>query len=407
MFRSSPEPSLNQDISLKPLDVIIIGAGAAGLMCAIEAGKRGRAVLVLDHAEKVAEKIRISGGGRCNFTNLDVRPEHFLSDNPRFCVSALSRYTPRDFIKLVEEHAIAWHEKTLGQLFCDGSATQIIDMLLAEADAAGVTIQSATNITDVSKTDTGFDLQTDRGNYACTSLVVASGGPSIPKIGASDFGYTLARQFGLKVIQPRAGLVGLTFDEDLCARMKKLAGLSLDVSVRCGKTTFAEALLFTHKGLSGPAILQISSYWSSGQEIAIDLAPGIDVFANLKAAKANQPRQEPMTALNEILPKRLAQSITNESGLEGRLADIPDKKLMALGQKVNDWRVTPKGSEGFRSAEVTVGGVDTKALSSKTFEAKKVPGLYFIGEVTDVTGHLGGYNFQWAWASGHAAGEFV
>jgi len=407
MFRSSPGRSLKQEIDLKPLDVIIIGAGAAGLMCAIEAGKRGRTVLVLDHAEKAAEKIRISGGGRCNFTNLDVRPEHFLSANPRFCVSALSRYTPRDFIALVEAHGIAWHEKTLGQLFCDGPATQIIEMLLAEAKSAGVTIQTATNITAVAGSDDGFNLQTDRGEYNCASLVVASGGPSIPKMGASGFGYDLARQFGLKVVHPRAGLVGLTFDEGLCARMKKLAGLSLDVSVRCGKVTFAEALLFTHKGLSGPAILQISSYWSSGQEIAIDLAPGIDVFARLKDAKANQPRQEPITALNEILPKRLAQSIAGERGLEGRLADIPDKKLKSLAQRVNDWRLTPKGSEGFRSAEVTVGGVDTKALSSKTFEAKKVPGLYFIGEVTDVTGHLGGYNFQWAWASGHAAGEFV
>ncbi len=407
MFRSSPGQPLNQEIDLKSRDVIIIGAGAAGLMCAIGAGKRGRTVLVLDHAEKPAEKIRISGGGRCNFTNLDVRPEHFLSANPRFCVSALSRYTPRDFIKLVEAHGIAWHEKTLGQLFCDGPATQIVEMLLNEAKSAGVTIQTATNITAVAKTDTGFHLQTDRGEHACTSLVIASGGPSIPKMGASGFGYDLARQFGLKVVHPRAGLVGLTFDEGLCARMKKLAGLSLDVSVRCGKTTFAEALLFTHRGLSGPAILQISSYWSNGQEIAIDLAPGIDVFARLKDAKANQPRQEPTGALSEILPKRLAQSITGDSGLEGRLADIPDKKLKALASRVNDWRVTPKGSEGFRSAEVTVGGVDTKALSSKTFEAKKVPGLYFIGEVTDVTGHLGGYNFQWAWASGHAAGEFV
>jgi len=392
---------------LNTFDVIIIGAGAAGLMCATRAGKRGRAVLLLDHAEKVAEKIRISGGGRCNFTNLNVRAENFLSDNPRFCVSALSRYTPRDFIALVEEYGIAWHEKTLGQLFCDGSAGQIIDMLLSEADAAGVVIQTATKITNVARTPGGFHLQTDRGEHACASLVVASGGPSIPKMGASDFGYALARQFALKVITPRAGLVGLTFDEALCARMKKLAGVSQDVSVRCGKHAFSEALLFTHKGLSGPAILQISSYWSKGQQIAIDLAPGIDVFAHLKAAKANQPRQEPTGALNEILPKRLAQAITNESGLEGRLADIPDKKLKALASSVNDWRVIPKGSEGFRSAEVTVGGVDTNELSSKTFEAKKVPGLYFIGEVTDVTGHLGGFNFQWAWASGHAAGEFV
>lgn len=392
---------------MKSLDVIIIGAGAAGLMCATRAGKRGRTVLVLDHAEKPAEKIRISGGGRCNFTNREVGPENFLSNNPRFCVSALSRYTPGDFIALVEEHGIAWHEKTLGQLFCDGSAGQIIDMLLSEAATAGVTIQTSTHITDIVKISDGFHLQTDRGDYDCTSLVVASGGPSIPKMGASDFGYALARQFALKVVLPKAGLVGLTFEESLCARMKKLAGVSLDVSVHCAKVTFSEALLFTHKGLSGPAILQISSYWSKGQEIAIDLAPGIDVFASLKDAKTNQPRQEPTAALSDLLPKRLAQAIANESGLEGRLADIPDKKLKSLARSVNDWRVTPKGSEGFRSAEVTVGGIDTNELSSKTFEAKKVPGLYFIGEVIDVTGHLGGFNFQWAWASGHAAGEFV
>lgn len=353
---------------------------------------------------KPAEKIRISGGGRCNFTNLDVGPQHFLSQNPRFCISALSRYRPADFIALVEEHGIAWHEKTLGQLFCDGSASQIIDMLLAEAEAAHVKIQTAIKIT---KIDKGFHLQTDRGDYACAALVVATGGPSIPKMGASGFGYELARQFGLNVITPRAGLVGLTFDDKLCAAMKKLAGISQHVRVTCGKAQFEEALLFTHKGLSGPAILQISSYWSRGQEIAIDLAPGLDVFALLKEAKTNQPKQSPTTVLAEILPKRLARSITGETETPERLADIPDKRLQTLARSVNDWRVNPKGSEGFRTAEVTVGGVDTAGLSSKTFEAKEVPGLYFIGEVIDVTGHLGGYNFQWAWASGFAAGAVV
>ena len=391
-------------------DVIIIGAGAAGLMCAVQAGKRGRSVLVLDHAQKVGEKIRISGGGRCNFTNLHVSPENFLSENPHFCVSALSRYTPADFIALVDAHGIAWHEKTLGQLFCDGPAQQIIDMLLAEAGEAGVTIQSATAINGVTKKADGFHLDTDHGAYNSRSLVVACGGPSIPKIGATGFGYDIARQFGLNVITPRAGLVGLTFDDDLCAAMKKLAGVSQDVSVSCGKARFREALLFTHRGLSGPAILQISSYWSKGQEIAIDLAPGVDVFALLKDAKQRQPKQSPASVLADLLPKRLARAMageTNAPDQQQRLADIPDRKLQELARTINDWRVTPKGSEGYRSAEVTVGGVDTNELSSKTFEARKMPGLYFIGEVTDVTGHLGGFNFQWAWASGFAAGGVV
>ena len=391
-------------------DVIIIGAGAAGLMCAVQAGKRGRTVLVLDHAQKVGEKIRISGGGRCNFTNLHVSPENFLSENPHFCVSALSRYTPADFIALVDAHGIAWHEKTLGQLFCDGPAQQIIDMLLAEAGEAGVTIQSATAINGVTKKADGFHLDTDHGTYNSRSLVVACGGPSIPKIGATGFGYDIARQFGLNVITPRAGLVGLTFDDDLCAAMKKLAGVSQDVSVSCGKARFREALLFTHRGLSGPAILQISSYWSKGQEIAIDLAPGVDVFALLKDAKQRQPKQSPASVLADLLPKRLARAMageTNAPDQQQRLADIPDRKLQELARTINDWRVTPKGSEGYRSAEVTVGGVDTNELSSKTFEARKMPGLYFIGEVTDVTGHLGGFNFQWAWASGFAAGGVV
>ncbi|MBC8268772.1 MAG: NAD(P)/FAD-dependent oxidoreductase [Rhodospirillaceae bacterium] len=396
--------------TLNTYDVIIIGAGAAGLMCAVQAGKRGRTVLVLDHAQKVGEKIRISGGGRCNFTNLHVSPENFLSENPHFCVSALSRYTPADFIALVDAHGIAWHEKTLGQLFCDGPAQQIIDMLLAEAGEAGVTIQSATAINGVTKKADGFHLDTDHGAYNSRSLVVACGGPSIPKIGATGFGYDIARQFGLNVITPRAGLVGLTFDDDLCAAMKKLAGVSQDVSVSCGKARFREALLFTHRGLSGPAILQISSYWSKGQEIAIDLAPGVDVFALLKDAKQRQPKQSPASVLADLLPKRLARAMageTNAPDQQQRLADIPDRKLQELARTINDWRVTPKGSEGYRSAEVTVGGVDTNELSSKTFEARKMPGLYFIGEVTDVTGHLGGFNFQWAWASGFAAGGVV
>ena len=383
---------------------MIIGAGAAGLMCAIEAGKRGRSVLVVDRAKNAAEKILISGGGRCNFTNLDVRGDHFVSENPRFAVSALSRFTPQDFIALVEKHAIAYHEKTLGQLFCDLSSRQIIDMLLDECEKAGVTILTDTRILSVTK---GFQVKTDRGDFACSSLVVATGGPSVPKMGASGFGYELAKQFGLAVIKPRPGLVALTFNDDLLRRTKVLAGVSVNVIVQCAKARFTEALLFTHRGLSGPAILQISSYWTEGQGITIDLAPGIDVFSRLKETKARQPKLEAATVLADVLPKRLARALADWHVTEQRLADCPDKKLKALGEAVNNWQVVPKGSEGFRTAEVTVGGVDTNELSSKTFEVKTAPGLFFIGEVVDVTGHLGGYNFQWAWASGHACGAYV
>ena len=373
-------------------------------MCAIEAGKRGRSVLLLDHASKLAEKIRISGGGRCNFTNLYVKPENFLSENPRFCISALTRFTQHDFISLVQKHDITYHEKTLGQLFCNGSSSQIIDMLLAECADAKVTIQIGTKIETV---EPGFFMKTDRGDYQCSSLVIATGGPSIPKIGATGFGYALAQQFKMKVVPPKAGLVALTFDDYLCGQTKKLAGISVEVAVKCVNRSFSEALLFTHRGLSGPAILQISSYWSQGQEIAIDLAPGIDILDFLKAAKTNQSKQEPATVLAQILPKRLARFVAMGQGLESHLAEIPADKLKKLAEAINDWRITPKGSEGYRTAEVTLGGVDTQELSSKTFETTKVPGLYFIGEVIDVTGHLGGFNFQWAWSSGHAAGQFV
>ena len=383
-------------------DIIIIGAGAAGLMCAIEAGKRGRSVLVLDHAEKLAEKIRISGGGRCNFTNLDVKPENFLSGNPRFCISALSRYTQHDFIAMVEKHGISYHEKTLGQLFCDGSSQQIIDMLMAECADANVTIQSGTTI-ETAKS--GFHLKTDQGDYDCSSLVIATGGPSIPKMGATGFGYDLARQFKLKMVPPRAGLVALTFDDYLCGQTKKLAGVSVDVVVKCAKHSFSEALLFTHRGLSGPAILQISSYWRVGDEITINLLPGTDVFDYLKAARSSHPKKEVGTALAQLLPNRVTQMVVEWAACNGRLAEVADKSLRHLAGLVNTWRLTPDGSEGMRTAEVTVGGVDTRALSSRTMEARSVPGLYFIGEVVDVTGHLGGFNFQWAWASGHACGQ--
>jgi predicted Rossmann fold flavoprotein len=384
-------------------DVIIIGAGAAGLMCAAQAHKRGRRVLILDQAAKVGQKIRISGGGRANFTNRYASPANFLSDNPRFCVSALTRYTQLDFIAMVEKHAIAYHERDHGQLFCDGSAQQIIDMLLAEAD--GISIGTATMVTRVSKGADGFTLNSDRGALRTQSLVIATGGPSIPKMGSSRFAYEIAEQFSLKVIEPRPGLVPLTFDADLLAKFEGLAGVSLEATVKLGKQQFAEALLFTHRGLSGPVILQISSYWRPGDTIALNLLPGIDVFRMLKAFKAAEPKKEVSTMLAQRLPKRLAQRLAAWAGVEGRLAETADKSLRRLAGQINAWSVTPDGSEGERTAEVTVGGVDTRELSSQTMEVRSAPGLYFIGEAVDVTGHLGGFNFQWAWASGHACGQ--
>ncbi|MEP4944082.1 MAG: NAD(P)/FAD-dependent oxidoreductase [Parasphingorhabdus sp.] len=398
----APEPAIP---SPPTYDAIILGAGGAGLFCALTAGRRGRRVLVLDHAKKPGEKIRISGGGRCNFTNIHTTPKNFLSQNPRFCISALAGYTPHDFIALVEAHGIAWHEKTLGQLFCDGSSQQIVDMLLDECAKAGVVIELETEVNSVVKGEGGFTLETSRGPREARSLVVATGGKSIPKMGASGFGYDLARQFGLSVVPTRAALVPFTFGPELRERLDGLAGVAVDAEVSCGKTRFAEALLFTHRGLSGPAILQISSYWKEGGEIAVNMAPGHDVFAELREARAAQPKQDVATALARLIPKSLAERLCEMTEVEGRLADLSDKRLRALGSQVNDWRVKPSGTEGFRTAEVTAGGVDTRHLSSKTMEARDHPGLYFIGEVVDVTGHLGGFNFQWAWASGYAAGR--
>ncbi|WP_407950834.1 NAD(P)/FAD-dependent oxidoreductase [Parvibaculum sp.] len=386
-------------------DAIILGAGGAGLFCALTAGRRGRRVLVIDHAKKPAEKIRISGGGRCNFTNIHTSGKNFLSDNPRFCLSALAGFTPKDFIAMVEAHGIAWHEKTLGQLFCDGSSQQIIDMLLDECGKAGVTIALETEVKSVSKNERGFTLETSRGRFEAASLVVATGGKSIPKMGATGFGYDLAKQFGLAVIPPRPALVPFTFGPELRGQLEGLSGVSVEATVACGKTRFAEALLFTHRGLSGPAILQISSYWREGDEIVVNLCPAHDVFAELRAARAAQPKQDVATALSRFLPKSLAARWCDMAGVEGRLADLSDKRLRALADSVNGWHVKPQGTEGFRTAEVTAGGVDTRGLSSKTMEARDHPGLYFIGEVLDVTGHLGGFNFQWAWASGFAAGN--
>lgn len=389
-------------------DVIIIGAGAAGLMCAIESGKRGKKTIILDHSAKIAEKIRISGGGRCNFTNLNCAPDKYLSSNGRFCTSALKRYTQHHFIEMVERHNIAYHEKTLGQLFCDHSAEDIIQMLLKECAQYSVEIKSSTNIETIEKEE-AFRISTDKGNYECTSLVVACGGLSIPKIGASPFGYKIAEQFGLNIIPPRAGLVPLTFDPAILAHTKELSGITVDpteISSENGMS-FREGMLFTHRGLSGPSILQISSYWQQGQDITVNLMPDIDVFAWLKEQKSSQAKSHLHTVLSDILPKRLVQMIVDEMGIDGRMADLPDKSLKAVAERISAWKVKPSGSEGYRTAEVTLGGVDTDELSSKTFESNKVQGLYFIGEVVDVTGHLGGYNFQWAWSSGWCAGQFV
>lgn len=392
---------------MKNYAVIIIGAGAAGLMCAIEAGKRGRRVLVLDHAKKLAEKIRISGGGRCNFTNIYTHPNCFLSQNPHFCKSALKQYTAHDFIALVEKHNIAYHEKKLGQLFCDQSAQQIIDMLFNECKDANVTIQQDTSIQSVTETKDGFQFETSKGTYTSQSLVIATGGLSIPKIGATGFGYDLARQFNIPVIDTRAGLVPLTFTDDILLRCKTLSGVSIDADITYQKTSFAEGFLFTHRGLSGPSILQISSYWKEGDAITVNMAPGVDVLTHLKDEKENNPKQDMTTSLSKILPKRLAQMICDDMSCTHVLAETSNKTLQAVADHINHWSVKPAGTEGYRTAEVTLGGVDTDYLSSKTMAVKDKANLFFIGEVVDVTGHLGGFNFQWAWSSGYVAGQYA
>ena len=388
------------------VDVLIIGGGAAGLMCGRVAGARGRRVLILDHAKKPAEKIRISGGGRCNFTNIHSAPTAFLSGNRHFCKSAFSRYTQDDFIALVKQHGIAFHEKKLGQLFCDDSAQQIIDMLLAECAGAGAELRLRTSVGGIAALpDGGYRVEASCGVVECASLVIATGGLSIPKIGATRFGYDVARQFGLEVTGLRPALVPLTFQANFLERCKALSGLSVDAEVRHGKTSFREGLLFTHRGLSGPSVLQISSYWDEGEGVSIDLAPGIDIAALLTGARAASPKREVLPELAAHLPKRLAANILDELGIGGRLAELSKKGVGAVGDRVNRWQVRPSGTEGYRTAEVTLGGVDVSGLSAQTMEAKAQPGLYFIGEVVDVTGHLGGYNFQWAWSSGFVAGE--
>ncbi|GLQ11518.1 hypothetical protein GCM10007913_34500 [Devosia yakushimensis] len=390
-------------------DVIVLGAGAAGMMAAIEAGKRGRSVLVVDHADHAGDKIRISGGGRCNFTNINATTERgrdrFLSDNPRFALSALSRYTPDMFIALVRRHGIAFHEKTLGQLFCDGPATQINTMLLGEMRGAGVTLSLKTAIERVSKTETGFELLLSNASVTAESLIVATGGKSIPKMGATSFGYQLASQFGLRLTETRPGLVPLTFETGALEKLKALSGIATDAVVKHGKTAFEEALLFTHRGLSGPAILQISSYWREGDAIAVDLLPHRDAGEMLRAARKETPKVQVQTVIGNVLPKKLAQLLGEELDLPGMIGDFSDKKLALVEAQLKNWSLKPVGSEGYRTAEVTLGGVDTRDLDAKTMAARAVPGLYFIGEVVDVTGWLGGYNFQWAWASGWAAGQ--
>ncbi|RDJ15425.1 hypothetical protein B5K06_03740 [Rhizobium grahamii] len=386
-------------------DVIVLGAGAAGMMCAIRAAQRGRSVIVLDHAKSPGEKIRISGGGRCNFTNIHTAPKSFLSANPHFCKSALARFTPSDFIAMVDRHRIAWHEKTLGQLFCDDTAKDVIRMLLDEMQAAGAALHLRTEIVNVEKSGEGFRIATSEGAYECRSLVIATGGKSIPKMGATGFAYRIAEQFGLPLVETRPGLVPLTMDQATLENLSELSGISAPAEIRHGKTAFREALLFTHRGLSGPAILQISSYWREGDDITIDIEPDLDLLEHLKAAKRTNGRQSAQTALAEILPKRLAQHLTDREGIVGHMADLSDKTLLRLTEAVQSWKIKPSGSEGYRTAEVTLGGIDTAALDSRTMAAKEVPGLHFIGECVDVTGWLGGYNFQWAWASGFVAGE--
>lgn len=396
-------PAMSSNHSIES-DVIVIGAGAAGLMCAIEAGKRGRSVTVLEHNDAVGKKIRISGGGRCNFTNMHAEPGNYLSQNPHFIKSPLSRYTPQDFCSLVDKYKIAFHEKKLGQLFCDKSSQEIISLLKKECDHYGVTIVLGAKVTDVKKKD-NFEVWMDQGKAVAESLVIATGALSIPMLGATDFGYKIAKQFGLNIHPCRPGLVPLTFSEKDLNIFKDLSGVSVDAIVSIDKIQFRENILFTHRGLSGPAILQISSYWQTGKAIVINLLPELDMTDVLESHHNEQMTLK--TFLKNRLPSRLIEALCEHFLGNKPLNQYSSKQLKEAAQLLNRWNVIPKGTEGYAKAEVTVGGVDTDELSSKTLESKKVPGLFFIGEVVDITGHLGGYNFQWAWASGHAAGQFV
>jgi predicted Rossmann fold flavoprotein len=388
-------------------DVIIIGAGAAGMMSAIEAGKRGRKVLLVDHYKKIGEKIRISGGGRCNFTNINTNSSKFLSQNPKFVRSALSQYTQNDFINLINKYEIKFHEKKLGQLFCDHSAQQIVEMLLKECELANVTILKEFIITNIEKDNDQYLVLTETGQYLSESLIIATGGLSVPKIGATSFGYEIAKKFDHKIIETLPALVPLTFNEKILEICKELTGLSVEAIVSFNKVLFQEGMLFTHRGLSGPSILQISSYWKQGDNIKVNLSPKLNVYQLLEEKRKLNPKFDIINIVSEILPKRLAQIICNENNVSGNISELSNKILKQLSENINSWLINPTGSEGYRTAEVTLGGVDTKELSSKTMMSNKHNNLFFIGEVVDVTGHLGGYNFQWAWSSGYVAGQYA
>ena len=392
-------------MSVIECDVLVIGAGAAGLMTALTAGQRGRRVQVLDHANKVGKKILMSGGGRCNFTNTGTTPANFLSANPHFCKSALARFTPADFIEMVERHGVAYHEKELGQLFCDVSSKLIVKLLLDECHAAGAQVRSHCTVNSVERGAEGFRVDTSQGRFLAASLVVATGGLSIPSLGATGFGYELARQFGHSVLPTRAGLVPLTLSGKHQERLQDLAGVALPVEARCNGVRFRNALLFTHRGVSGPAMLQISSYWQPGDDLRLDLLPGEDADAWLREQKRLRGATELRNVLAERLPKRLAQRLCELWLPDKPVRQLDERELRAAAATLRDWPLVASGTEGYRTAEVTLGGVDTDAVSSATMESRRVPGLYFVGEVLDVTGWLGGYNFQWAWASGHAAGS--
>ena len=392
---------------IQKYDVIIIGAGAAGLMSAIEDGKRGRIVLLVDHSKKIGEKIRISGGGRCNFTNTNNHSNKFISKNPKFIISALSQYTQNDFINLIKKHNIKFHEKKLGQLFCDEKAQQIVDMLLLECQMANVILKKEIIITDFDKQDGQYFISVGSDKFFCDSLIVATGGLSIPKIGATKLGYQIAKKFNLNIIETLPALVPLTFNEKILAMCKELSGLSLKAVVSFNKTFFEEGMLFTHRGLSGPSILQISSYWKLGNNIKVNLSPKLDIFKMLVNEKKKNPKQDINNIISQILPNRLAHILCKENDVSGNISELSNKLLKQLSNAINIWVINPTGSEGYRTAEVTLGGIDTNEISSKTMMSIKNPGLFFIGEVVDVTGHLGGYNFQWAWSSGFVAGQYA
>jgi predicted Rossmann fold flavoprotein len=388
-------------------DVIIVGAGAAGMMSAIEAGKRGRKVLLVDHYKKIGEKIRISGGGRCNFTNINTNPNKFLSQNPKFVRSALSQYTQNDFINLINKYEIKFHEKKLGQLFCDHSAQQIVEMLLKECELANVIILKEFIIKNIEKDNDQYLVSTESDQYSSESLIVATGGLSVPKIGATSFGYEIAKKFDHSIIETLPALVPLTFNEKILEICKELTGLSVEAIVSFNKVLFQEGMLFTHRGLSGPSILQISSYWKQGDNIKVNLSPKLNVYQLLEEKRKLNPKFDILNIISEILPKRLAQIVCSENNVSGNISELSNKILKQLSENINSWLINPTGSEGYRTAEVTLGGVDTKELSSKTMMSNKHNNLFFIGEVVDVTGHLGGYNFQWAWSSGYVAGQYA